>query len=279
MPPARKKPPSPSTAAHSADASPVRELLVGERRRSIRQLIEKQERVTVDELAARFRTSEVTIRSDLTALAKTGGVVRTHGGALLQRDGDDLPISVKKNLHHAEKVRIAAAAVQLIEDGDTVLLDSGTTTAEIARQIATLKMQRLHIVTNALNIAVLLAHVPHVVLVMPGGVLRPQSYSLAGPQAEQALQGLHVDKLFLGVDSLDPQIGLMTPHVLEAQLNAQMIRIARRVIAVADASKLMRRNLSVIARVEQIHQLITDASADRAIVEELRRRGVEVTLV
>jgi DeoR family transcriptional regulator of aga operon len=114
---------------------------------------------------------------------------------------------------------------------------------------------------------------------MLGGVLRPNSYSLSGPQAEAALAGLQADTLFLGVDSLDPEIGLMTPHLLEAQLNAQMIGAARRVVAVADSSKLLRRSLSVIAKVEQIHTLITDQAASIDSVDALRRRGVEVVLV
>lgn len=254
-------------------------MLIEERRRLIRELIDGQDRATVEELATRFGISRVTIRSDLNALAETGAIVRTHGGALALRDPDDVPISVKQNLHHAEKVRIAAVAVRSIKNGETVMLDSGTTTAEIARQIRGLKLDSLNVITNALNIAVLLANVAHVNLIMLGGVLRPLSYSLSGPQAEAALQGLHADCLFLGVDSLDPEIGLMTPHLLEAQLNTQMIKISRRVIAVADSSKLMRRNLSVIAKVEQIDQLITDRNADKSIVEDLRRRGVDVTLV
>ncbi len=253
--------------------------LMEERRRQIRELIEQQGRVTTEELSVRFRTSLVTIRSDLNALAETGRIVRTHGGALAHRDGEELPIGVKENLHLGEKARIAAAAVAMIQDGETILLDSGSTTGEIARQICALPLSGINVITNALNVAVTLANAPHVRLVMLGGVLRPNSYSLSGPQAELALGGLQADRLFLGVDSLDPDVGLMTPHVLEAQLNAQMIRAARRVIAVADSSKLLRRNLSVIAKVEQIHTLITDVGANPDIVSALRHRGVEVVLV
>ncbi len=254
-------------------------LLVEERRRCIRELVQTQEKVTVDELSARFATSAVTIRGDLKALADIGAVVRTHGGALVHRDDDDLPISVKENLHRAEKVRIAAAAAGLIGEGETIMLDSGTTTAEIAKQIRGLKHTSINVITNALNIAVLLANASHVRLIMLGGMLRPQSYSLAGPQAEMALDGLQADRLFLGVDSLDPEIGLMTPHLLEAQLNARMIKSARQVVAVADSSKLLRRNLSIIAKVEQIHMLITDRGAPPDTVAALRARGVEVMLV
>jgi DeoR family transcriptional regulator of aga operon len=176
-------------------------------------------------------------------------------------------------------VRIATAAAGLIQDGETLILDSGTTTAEIARQIRGLKLRSLNVITNALNVAVILANAHHVNLIIPGGVLRRKSWSLAGPQAEQALSELQADRLYLGVDSLDPAIGLMTPHVLEAKLNALMIRIARKTIAVTDSSKLLRRNLSVIAPVEQVHMLITDSGAAPETVAAIRARGVEVRLV
>jgi DeoR family transcriptional regulator of aga operon len=254
-------------------------LVPEQRRRQIFALIEAQGRVTTEELSARFGTSLVTVRGDLNALAGTGRIVRTHGGALAHRDGEELPISVKENLHQAAKIRIAAAAAAMIQDGETILLDSGSTTGEIAKQIPHLKLAGINVITNALGIAMTLAAAPNVQLVMLGGVLRPNSCSLSGPQAELALAGLQADRLFLGVDSLDPDVGLMTPHVLEAQLNAQMIRCARRVIAVADSSKLLRRNLSVIAKVEQIHTLVTDDGANPGIVDALRQRGVEVVIV
>lgn len=226
-----------------------------------------------------FNISLVTIRNDLNALAEIGAIVRTRGGALAQRADEDLPISVKQTLHRAEKMRIAEAAVKLIGEGQTIVLDSGSTTGEIAKQIRGLKLQSINVITNALNIAVLLAGAPHVTLIMLGGVLRPSSYSLGGPQAELALQGLHADILFLGFDGLDPDIGVMTPHLLEARLNTRMLEIARRVVAVGDSSKIGRRNLSVIAKIEQIDQIISDTGVPAEMVEALRQRGAEVLLV
>jgi len=261
------------------DSGSVRGVAKTERRRLIRSLVESQSQGSVSDLARRFKVSEVTIRSDLAALADIGALVRIHGGALPPGESEELPITVKQTLYHAEKVRIAAAAAGLIQDGETVILDSGTTTAEIARQIRGLKLRAINVVTNALNIAVLLANAHHVNLIIPGGVLRRKSWSLSGPQAEQALGELQADRLFLGVDSLDPEIGLMTPYVLEAKLNAMMIRIARQTVAVTDSSKLLRRNLSVIAPVEQVHLLITDRAAAPDAVTAIRARGVEVRLV
>jgi DeoR family transcriptional regulator of aga operon len=250
-----------------------------ERRRQIRALIEVAGRVSSDELALRFNTSAVTIRSDLRALAASGALLRTHGGAVSHREGDEVPLAIRVGHHHGEKVRIARAAVGLIRDGDTLLLDSGSTTHELAKQLALKPLNSVNVITNALNVAMALAHANHVNLVMLGGSMRANSFTLSGPQSEAALATLSADRLFLGVDSLDPERGLMTPHLMEAQLNAQMIRVSRQVIAVADSSKLQRRNLSLIAAVECLDMLITDVHAPASVVDALRDRGVDVMVV
>jgi DeoR family transcriptional regulator of aga operon len=265
--------------AGPGDGRPPR-LLVEERRRRILERLEQQERVTVADLVRLFEVSAVTIRGDLDTLAEAGAVVRSHGGALRRKDApEDVPITVKETLHHAEKVRIGRAAAQMIKDGETIMLDSGTTTAEVARQIRLLNLRSLNVITNALNIAMELASLPHVRLIMIGGVLRQMSYSLAGPPAEQTLRSLHADRLFLGVDGLDPEVGLMTPDVVEAQLNAVMIQVSREVVVVADASKFQRRSLSVIAKLDVVHKVITDSRANAEVLSVLRARNLEVIVV
>jgi DeoR family transcriptional regulator, aga operon transcriptional repressor len=254
-----------------------RGLLIEERRRRICELLRADGRVTVVGLAKRFATSQVTIRADLSTLESSGALTRTHGGAL--RVAEDQPLDVKQLQHHAEKLRIAEAAAALIRDEETIILDSGTTTAEIARRIRTLSLKSVNVVTNALNIAALLIDVPCVRLIMPGGILRRESNSLHGPMAEATLATLQADRLYLGADGVDPKLGIMTPHLAEAHLNAKMIAISRQVVVVADSSKLARRNISLIARIEQIHMLITDRGAPTEAVVELRQRGVEVQLV
>jgi DeoR family transcriptional regulator, aga operon transcriptional repressor len=262
-----------------ARAKPAR-LLVEERRRRIMELLDTQERVTVDELVSHFDVSAVTIRGDLDALANAGAVVRSHGGALKRVDApEDMPITVKETLHHPEKVRIAHAACQTIRDGETIMLDSGTTTAEIARQLKFLKLHSLNVITNALNIAVELANLPNVRVIMIGGILRQMSYSLCGPHAEQTLRLLHADRLFLAVDGLDPEIGLMTPDVLEAQLNAVMIQVSREVVVVADSTKFQRRSLSVISKMDSVHKVITDEGVKPEMVAALRGRSIDVVIV
>ena len=163
--------------------------------------------------------------------------------------------------------------------GETILLDSGTTTAEIARQIRFRRFDSLTVITNALNVATELSSVPSLRVIVVGGVLRHMSFSLSGPQAEQTLRGLHADRLFLGVDGIDPEIGLMTPDLLEAQLNAGMIQIAREVVVVADSSKFARRSVSVIAKLDVVHRVITDSALPPAVLAALKARGIPVTVV
>ncbi|GAA0685902.1 DeoR family transcriptional regulator of aga operon [Dyella sp. SG562] len=262
-------------------SAPTRRLLVEERRRLIVEYVEKQGRATVEELARQFSTSAVTIRNDLESLARTSAIARSHGGALpaTAPNAHDTPLNIKETRHHAQKLRIGQAAARLIQNGETVILDSGSTTVEIARQIRQQKFESLTVITNALNIALELSGLSNIRVMMLGGLLRETSYSLVGPDAEQALAKLSADKLFLGVDGLDPVVGVTTPDPLEASLNALMIRVSRETIAVFDASKLGQRSLSVITPVQQLHRVITDNSAEPKAVEALRAAGVEVMLV
>jgi DeoR family transcriptional regulator, aga operon transcriptional repressor len=253
-------------------------LLVEERRRRILELLDTQERATVEELSSRFGVSAVTIRGDLDTLAEAGSLVRSHGGAL-RRLAVDVPIAVKETLHHGQKVRIGRAAARLIGEAETIILDSGTTTVEVARQLKLMRLESLTVITNALNIAMELANLPQISVIMIGGILRQPSYSTVGPHAEHVLRSFNADRLFLGVDGLDPDIGLMTPDVLEAQLNALMIRVSREVTVVADSSKFTRRSASVIGSLSQVHRIITDDRADPQLVTALRARNIDVVLV
>jgi DeoR family transcriptional regulator of aga operon len=262
-------------------SSPSRRLLVEERRRLIVNFVEEQGRATVEELSTKFGTSSVTIRNDLEMLARSAAIARSHGGALpvTQPTAHDTPLSIKETRWHSQKLRIGQAAAKLINDGETIILDSGSTTVEIARQIRMMKFESLTVITNALNIALELSGLPQIRVMMLGGLLRQTSYSLVGPDAEQALAKLSADRLFLGVDGLDPLVGVTTPDPLEASLNALMIRVSRETIAVLDASKLGQRSLSVITPVQNLQRVITDSSADAKTVETLRAAGVQVLLV
>jgi len=240
-------------------------------------LVDQNGQVTVADLVKRFSISAVTVRSDLDALASLGAVVRSHGGAVRRLEAtQDYPLRTKETLHHAEKVRIGKAAAELVQPGETIILDSGTTTAEIARHLKKAKSQPLTVITNALNIAVELMDCPEISLIMIGGLMRPVSCSFVGPHAEATMGEFHADRLFLAVDGFDLENGPSTPDVLEAQLNNVMIRSAKEVTVVADFSKLGRRSVSKIGPFDRIQRLITDKRATQEFTEGLRKRGIEV---
>jgi DeoR family transcriptional regulator, aga operon transcriptional repressor len=254
-----------------------RPLLAEQRRRRILDLIENTGQVTVSELAGRFSISAVTVRADLGALSSKGVVVRSHGGAIRRLEADqDYPLRLKENVHHAEKARIGRAAAQLIRSNETIILDSGTTTAEIARYLKTSKLQSITVITNAMNVASELLDTPNVSVIMIGGMLRPISGSFVGPQAEDMLKELHADRFFLGVDGFDSEIGASTPDVFEARLNSLMMNISRDVTVVADSSKLGRRSVSRIGSLDRIHRLVTDNQAPADLVDSFRRLRIEV---
>lgn len=257
-----------------------RPLLAEQRRRKILDLLEQEGQITVQDLVARFSMSAVTVRADLDALDAAGTIVRSHGGAVRQLEPTrDYPLRFKESLHRAEKTLIGQAAAELVQPGEIVILDSGTTTAEIARQLKAHSIQAITVITDAINIVTDLVDAPGISVICIGGLLRPVSHSFVGPQAEAMLKEMHADRLFLAVDGFDLEYGLTTPDVLEAQLNSQMITISKETTVVADASKLGRRSVCRIGSLDQIHRLITDARAPEDFVAALRARGIEVIQV
>lgn len=255
-------------------------LLAEERRRHILAILDRTGRVTVDELVGELDVSAVTARADLDALGQLGALVRSHGGAVkLEGPEVDYPIAFKKMLHQLDKERIGQAAAQLILPNQTIILDSGTTTAEVARHLKISKIRPVTIITNGLNIALELSNAADITVLLLGGMLRPASLSSVGPQAEQMLQQLNADQLFMGVDGLDPEVGLSTPDVFEAQLDTLMMKMAKSVTVVADSSKFGRRSLSVIGNMNSIDRLITDIDASAEMIAAVRHRGVEVLTV
>lgn len=272
------------TAASAAQPGATKQseaprLLAEERRRAVLQVVNREGRITISDLTSRFGVSAVTARADLDVLTKAGRVLRSHGGAVRLAEPDfDAPLDVKGSLHHDEKMRIAEAAASLVRPRQIILLDSGTTCLELARALNQSGIN-LTVVTHALNIASELSHSPQITLMMIGGVLRQISQSFVGPQAQTTLNKLRVDHLFLAVDGLDVEAGPSTPDVLEAELNATMIRIARQTTVVADSSKVGRASLTVIAPITSIHRVITDTGIAPDQTAALEAKGVEVIVV
>jgi DeoR family transcriptional regulator of aga operon len=164
----------------------------------------------------------------------------------------------------------------MVKEGQVVILDSGTTTTAIARALR--NFRNLTIVTNALNIAGELAGTT-IDVILTGGTLRKNSFSLVGPIAEETLRHLSADLLFLGVDGFDVQHGLSTPNLLESKVNRVMVEIAKRTVAVCDSSKFGRRSLSMIVPTSSMHEVITDRGISKSDLRVLKKAGIEVTLV
>lgn len=254
------------------------QLLIVERRQHILSLIEDHGRVLVGELSRSLGISQITIRKDLDYLQSKGLVHRTHGGALRIQSSAlfDPTLEEKQKQHSEEKQRIAVAAAKMVEEGQCVMLDSGTTTTAIAHELR--KFSQLTVITNAVNIAAQLASTDLEVILI-GGSLRKNSFSLVGPLAEDVLQEMHADVLFLGVDGFDAELGLTTPNFPESRVNRAMVKAARRVVAVCDSTKFKRRSLSRIAPPSAIHVVITDRNLPAETAESLRKQNIEVILV
>ncbi|MCG0237716.1 MAG: DeoR/GlpR family DNA-binding transcription regulator [Firmicutes bacterium] len=248
------------------------------RRAAILQRLQQHGTVHVTRLAAELGVTEVTIRRDLAALEREGLLVRFHGGAVLPHAlVRDVPFQSKLQARQEEKQRIAAAAAALVEEGATVALGAGTTVAAVARALA--GKSGLTVVTNAVNIAWEFSFRPEVQLLVTGGRVRDESLCMVGPTAEEALRSVAVDIAFVGVNGISPEFGFTTPNQEEAQVHRLMLSRARRAVVVADSSKFGRVAFALLASLRQVHTLITDTGAPPALVEELRREGIEVLLV
>lgn len=261
----------------SASGSEPSDMLIDERRQYILERIQKNGRALVGELSEELRISQITIRKDLDYLQSKGLVQRSHGGALRVQPSAlmDPTLQEKTRQHSEEKHRIAARALGMVEEGQCIILDSGTTTTAIAQGLK--RFSELTVVTNAVNIAVELAGTSLEVILV-GGTLRRNSFSLVGPFAEDNLEEIHADILFLGVDGFDSEVGVTTPNFLEARVNRAMVKAARRVVAVCDSSKFQRRSLSRIVPIEAVHCVVTDRQLPQEAAEALRGQGIEVIL-
>lgn len=253
-------------------------MLTQERRQHIMQLLRERGKVTVKELSQMFSTSEVTIRNDLKDLDARGLIHRAYGGALVPESAImESSLQERFQAHADEKRRIGIAAAALVKDGETIILDSGTTTQEIARAIK--GRQNIRVITNGVNVAMELLGIKGIQLVILGGILRDDSVSVVGRYAEDMLKEFSADKVFVGAAGVDTEFGLSTPNTEEAQVDQAMVRIARERILVADSSKFGKRALSRIVPLSQIHTVITDSGLPENLAADIRALGVELTVV
>jgi DeoR family transcriptional regulator of aga operon len=246
------------------------------------ELLTETGRISVEEAAARLMVSQATIRRDFDQLAQQQMITRTRGGAVINGVSYDLPLRYKSAKHAPEKQRIGAAAAALVEPAMVVGLTGGTTTTEVARALAArpdLDGPSLTVVTNALNIANELVVRSRMKIVVTGGVIRPQSYELVGPLATGILRELTLDLAFLGVDAFDAMLGAASHHEGEAAMNSLLASRARRIVVIADSSKLGQHAFARVCPAEKVSTLITDKDATDEMVAPFIARDIEVLRV
>jgi len=234
--------------------------VIGERRRQdIHQRVEQSGYVEARQLAADLRVDVSTIRRDLDALARFGLVQRTHGGALPVKDAEpiDLPYELKKNERLADKRALAKYAASLVADGDSLVLDSGSTTYALAQAIR--GRRDLTVATNDLRIAHYLAAGGGLRLFVTGGQLIDSVFTLVGPGALANLSGLHVDWAFLGADAVDVEAGVTNRNTVEIPIKQAMLEAGARRVLLADSSKFGRKALATVVSIDAFDCIVTDA--------------------
>ncbi|MNH92091.1 Glucitol operon repressor [compost metagenome] len=248
-----------------------------ERKSQLVQYLERNQRASVQELSENFEVSESTIRRDLKELEEAKLLKRTHGGAVaLQSAGFEPSILDKEDVLRPEKERIAREAARRIREGDTILLDSGTTTLHLAREIK--QFNSIRVITNSMLVLNELKDSRNIEVTLLGGILRPETQAFVGPMTEQSLEMIRVDKAFIATNGIDLKQGITTPNLVEASTKRKMIRIAGEVILLTDHSKIGKVAYAKFADISDIHHCIIDQGVRTDFVNELKKLEVDVTL-
>jgi len=247
-----------------------------QRQAAILEHLQKQGKCSVEELAHHFDTTGTTIRKDLVALEHAGAVIRTYGGVVLNKDEADPPIDHKTLINTAQKGVIAAAALKFIHDGDSIILDAGSTVLQMVPLLS--RFNNITVMTNSLHIVNVLSELDNEqTILMPGGTFRKKSASFHGQLAENAFEHFSFDKLFMGTDGIDLNAGVTTFNEVFTVSKA-MCNAAREVILMADSSKFGRKSPNVVCSLESIDKLITDTGIPADVRAALEEKGVEVII-
>jgi len=249
-----------------------------ERRQYILNLINKTGSIKAIDIAKMLEVSELTIRRDLDKLAKNELLKRTHGGAInILSVGHEMKFDVQKEKYIDEKKRIALAASSLIEEGDVILIEAGTTGYQTALNMT--NRVKLTIITNSCDIAVLLGKTnPDYKIVSSGGILNTDTRALVGPIADFAFKTTFVDKAFIGISGIDLEKGITAADPIEAQTKKNIIACAKQVIALADHSKIGHIAMNYVAPVHMINTFITDSEADEEFIEKLKELDIRIII-
>jgi len=250
-------------------------MLAEERRKEILELIEISNVVSVADLCVRLDVSEMTIRRDLRMLANDGLLMRVHGGAISRRGRSYEPPYLMRSSSHVDlKQVIGVRAASLVHEGDSLAIDVGTTTLEVAKNLTGLS--NLTVLTSSLIILNLLADSPNIRLFASGGEIRPQERSMVGRIAASTFQEFQVDKAFIGIGGVHPEVGLSEYNLEDALVKQAIIQHAEQVIIVADSSKLMRTCFAVVAPTQAADIIVTDYEAPEEIIQVFKKMGVEI---
>ncbi len=248
---------------------------VRERRALILQLIESEGEVTVRDLSRRAGVSEMTVRRDLEILASRGALVRLHGRAIAPvLRSQEPPFDVRAATASEAKTKIGALAADLIKEGESVILDTGTTTLEVARALG--GRRNLTVFTPSLRVATILADEPGIRLMLCGGIVRRGELSLTGDLAVNSFADFRFDTAVIGVGGIDPTAGLTEHNLDDARVKRAEVEAARRIVVVADATKLGRVAFARICPLDQVDVLVTDRSAPSDLITAIEEAGVEV---
>lgn len=246
-----------------------------ERHHRIEAYLQKVEFASLEELVRQVDVSASTVRRDLTFLETQGLLRRTHGGARIAAPHSDEFVFSTRDTHQVEeKEAMGRACAALIQSGQSVILDAGTTVFHVARHLEDKKPQ---IITNSLPVANLFMASSHVEVVVSGGVIYSRLGVLMGPLAVKAFSEIHADVAIMSASGITPE-GVTNSHGLLIEIQRAMIRAAQRVIFCMDHTKLGRKSMSALCPVEEMDVLVTDAGAPPDLVAALRQRGVEVIL-
>jgi DeoR/GlpR family transcriptional regulator of sugar metabolism len=249
-----------------------------ERQDHIARIVEEHGRARVSDLATTFRVSGVTIRKDLAVLERQGRVVRTHGGAMtVGRAGAERAFDVRERLQRDEKDAIGRAAAAMVVDGESIALDASTTALALARHLkARGGWLHLTVITNGLRIASELAGHPGIGVVMPAGFLRWEALSLVGPLGEGLFEKVNIQKAFMGAAGFSMEAGLSDATEEEAQIKRLMVEGASEVVGLVDHTKWERAAFATFCETADLDAVITDAAAPGAMVDQLRRSGIDI---
>ncbi len=240
--------------------------MLNERHTDILKIVSLRRRVTVSELTERLGVSEVTIRKDLGILESMGYLVRTRGAAVLAEDREHRQtLGMRRNERIEAKRAIAARAVELVSDGDTIYLDSGSTCAALAELLVT---RNLRVVTNSIDVMLILGEAPGIALYAVGGSYRKEAGSFIGPLALESLSSFHIETAFVGATGISPDGVFSAQNLIEAELKRAVVRASRRAVFLADRSKIGSEAFADFARPNDVDLLVTDAPVRAPVVSD-----------